>query len=98
MDIMKINSKCMTSLLSKVISKALSKKLGYKIDIHINGFEATINGDKANVHVNADAEVNSDEFTKIIKNIGLDWATCLALSFFVKITGYIMKERMLYEY
>lgn len=72
MDIMKINSKFMTSLLSKVISKALSKKLGYKIDIHINGFEATINGDKVNVHVNADAEVNSDEFTKIIKNIGLD--------------------------
>lgn len=72
MDIMKINSKFMTSLLSKIISKTLSKKLGYKIDIQINEIEVTINRDKANVHVNADAEVNSNEFTKIIKNIGLD--------------------------
>ena len=72
MDIMKINSKFITSLLSKIISKTLSKKLGYKIDIQINEIEVTINGDKANVHVNADAEVNSNEFTKIIKNIGLD--------------------------
>ena len=72
MDIMKITSKFTTSLLSKVVEMALSKKLGYKVDIQINDIEATIDNGKAHVHVNIDAEVNSNDFTKIIKNIGLD--------------------------
>ena len=72
MDIMKISSKFTTSLLSKVVGMALSKKLGYKIDIQINDIEATIDDGKTHVHVNMDAEMNSDELTKVIKNIGID--------------------------
>lgn len=72
MDIMKISSKFTTSLLSKVVGMALSKKLGYKIDIQINDIEATIDDRKTHVHVNMDAEMNSDELTKVIKNIGID--------------------------
>ena len=82
MDIMKISSKFTTSLLSKIVEKTLSKKLGYKIDIQINDIEATIDNGKAHVHVNIDAEMNSNDFTKVIKNIGLDWVMYLALSFF----------------
>lgn len=70
MDIMKISSKFTTSLLSKVIGMALSKKLGYKIDIQINDIEATIDDGKTHVHVNIDAEMNSDELTKVIKTLG----------------------------
>lgn len=72
MDIMKISSKFTTSLLSKVVGMALNKKLGYKIDIQINDIEATIDDGKTHVHVNMDAEMNSDELTKVIKNIGID--------------------------
>ena len=72
MDIMKISSKFTTSLLSKVVGMALSKKLGHKIDIQINDIEATIDDGKTHVHVNMDAEMNSDELTKVMKNIGLD--------------------------
>lgn len=70
MDIMKISSKFTTSLLSKVVGMALSKKLGYKIDVQINDIEATIDDGKAHVHVNMDAEMNSDELTKVIKTLG----------------------------
>lgn len=72
MDIMKIASKFTTSLLSKVVGMALSKKLGYKVDIQINDIEATIDNGKTRVHVNMDAEVNSNDLTKIVKSIGLD--------------------------
>lgn len=72
MDEMKIGSKFMRTTLSKLIKRLLKKKIGYDIDIQLNEFTATIIDGKAQVHINADAELEKDELIKILKSAGLN--------------------------
>lgn len=65
---MKISSKLMTKVISKLVRMAVRNKLGYDIDIQLNELTATIIDGTAHVHLNADAEMNKDEFLKVIKN------------------------------
>lgn len=71
MDEMKIVSKFTTNMMSKLIKMVLRKKLGYNIDILLNEVKASINDGKTHVHLDVDAELDKDELTKILKNIGL---------------------------
>ena len=74
MDVLKLklSTKFMRDMVAKLIAKALQKKLGYNIDILLNEIEVKNEDGKIHIHVNADAEVNNDEFVKIVKSIGMD--------------------------
>ncbi|WP_289307824.1 hypothetical protein [uncultured Phocaeicola sp.] len=71
MDEMKIVSKFTTNMISKLVKKVLRKKTGYNIDIRLNGITAGINDGRTHIHLDVDAELDKDELTKILKNIGL---------------------------
>ena len=68
---MKIVSKFTTNMISKLVKKVLRKKTGYNIDIRLNGITAGINDGRTHIHLDVDAELDKDELTKILKNIGL---------------------------
>lgn len=69
---MKIGSKFTRTILSKLIKMLLKKKIGYDIDVQLNEFTATIIDGKAQVHINADAELEKDELIKMLKSAGLN--------------------------
>ena len=71
MDEMKIVSGFTTTLVSKLLRFALRKKLGYDIHIQLNAIEATIKDGKTHVHIDADAEMDKDELTKVLKSVGI---------------------------
>lgn len=69
MDELKISSKFMRGIVSRVVSKLLYKKLGYKIDIQLNDLQIQVVNGTANVHINADAQMNESELKKVTKII-----------------------------
>lgn len=71
MDEMKISSKFMRNLVAKLVKRAVKKKVGYEVDIQLNELTATVADGTAHVHLNIDAELNKDEFIKILGTIGL---------------------------
>lgn len=68
MDEMKITSKFGTYLVSKVIRKAIKKQVGYDVDIRLNDFRAYLVDEKMQIHLDIDAELNPDEFKKIVND------------------------------
>ena len=68
---MNIGSVFMKKLIAKIIERAIRKKLGYSVDICLNEVIVTFDGEKAHVHLNADADMSKEELTKIIKKVGL---------------------------
>lgn len=74
MDEMKLrlNTKFMRNIAAKLIAKAIYKKVGYKVDIQLNDLDISIIDGETKISANVEASVNSKEFMKIIKNIGLD--------------------------
>lgn len=71
MDEMKIVSKFTTSMISKLLRMMLRKKLGYDVNIKLNEVTAKVDNGKTHIHLDVDAELEKDELTKILKNIGL---------------------------
>ncbi len=71
MDEMKIESRFMTSIISKLITLAIRKKFGYDVKLNLNEVNATVIGGKSHVHLDVDAELDKDELTKILKDIGM---------------------------
>ena len=69
---LKLSTKILKGIITKLISKALFNKFGYKIDIQINELELRNTDGKMRIHADVDAEIDNDEFVKIIKSIGLD--------------------------
>lgn len=74
MDVLKLklSTKFMRGVIANLISKTLFKKLGYDVDILLNEIEVRNENGKIQFHINADAEVSSDEFVRILKSIGMD--------------------------
>lgn len=72
MDEMKIVSKFTRGIISKAVRMIVHKKTGYDIDIQLNNVIVTIVDGKAHLHLDADAEVDKDELTKVLKSIGLN--------------------------
>ena len=71
MDNMYIRLPLIKRILSKIIERAIRKKLGYSVDICLNEVIVTFDGEKAHVHLNADADMSKEELAKIIKKAGL---------------------------
>lgn len=69
MDILKIKTKFMRTILSKVLEKLIQKKTGYKIKIQLNEVDVMITDDNAHVHLNVEGDMNVNELKKFTKLI-----------------------------
>jgi len=74
MDIMKIKlpNKIMRGIVTKIIKKSIVKKFGYDIDIRIEELEIKNENGRVYLHLNADAETSSEEFTDIVNKLTKD--------------------------
>lgn len=68
----KLSTRFMRNMVSKLISKMIHKKCGYKIDIQLKDLDINVINGETSINTNVEVKLNSSEFTKIIKNIGLD--------------------------
>ena len=66
-----LSTRFMKNLVTKILTKAIFKKTGYEIGIQINKIEAETHHGKVSVHLDIDAEMNSEDLMKILKNGGL---------------------------
>ena len=69
---MKLSSKFMRGMASKLIAKAIYKKYGCKVKIHIDDLDISMINGETSIKVNAEANLSSDEFMKIVKGVDLD--------------------------
>ena len=69
---LKLSTKFMRGIVAKLIAKAIYKKVGYKIDIQLNDLDISIIDGETKISTNVELKCNSDEFTKIMKSIGMD--------------------------
>lgn len=69
---LKLSTKFMRGFIAKLISKFIFKQIGYPVDIQINEIAIETKDGKIHLHTNVDAQVNSEDFYKIIKSIDLD--------------------------
>ena len=69
---LKLGTNFMKKVVSKLIARTVYKKYGYKVDIRIDDLDVwMLNGDTT-VKLNVEAKLKNEEFTKIVKEIGLD--------------------------
>lgn len=73
MDVLKLvlSTKFMRSIVTKIITKAILKKTGYNIDIQLNKVSVENVDGKICLHMDVDAEVETEEFEKILKDSDL---------------------------
>lgn len=69
---LKLSTNVMRSILAKIVTKTVAKKLGYGIDILINEIQVETTGGKISLHLNVDAEMDNNEFVKILHGISQD--------------------------
>lgn len=71
MDEMKLNlsTKFMRGILAKLISRSIKKKYGYKVGLHFSEINLEMNDGQTHIHINADVDIDSDEFKKFLKTI-----------------------------
>lgn len=69
---LKLSTKFMRGMIAKFIAKFLAKKLGFNIDILINEIELRHEDGKIKLHADVDAEINNDDFMKLVKQVGMD--------------------------
>ena len=74
MDEMKLNlsTKFMRGVFAKLISRFIKKKYGYKVNIYFSEIKIDMIDGETHIHMNADAEMGSDEFKKLLKTINED--------------------------
>lgn len=74
MDEMKLRltTKFMRNIVSKLLAKLIFKKTGYKVDIQLNDLELNFVDGETKINANVELNLDSKEFTKIIKAVGLD--------------------------
>lgn len=74
MDEMKLTlrTRFMRNIVAKLLSKAIDKKLGYKVKIQLNDLDVDIVDGETKISTSLELKVDSNEFKKIIKTIGLD--------------------------
>lgn len=66
-----LSTRFMRTLVTKILAKAIYKKTGYRVDIQINKIEADTNDGKIRVHMDADVEMNGEDFKDALKTSGL---------------------------
>lgn len=70
MDEMRIESKLMRAVAGRWIKRQIKKKLGYDVKVDLTEFKTTVIDGTAHVHLNVDAEMDKDEFNKLVSKIG----------------------------
>lgn len=68
----KLSTNFIRNIVSKIISKAIYKKYGVKINVRLNDLDLWIIDGDANIKLNVEAKLKSDDFNKIIKSIDED--------------------------
>lgn len=73
MDEMKLtlSTKFMRNVVAKIIAKIVYKKTGYKVNIQLNELDINVIDGETHISTSVEAKLSSDEFIKIIKNVGL---------------------------
>lgn len=69
---LKLTTKFMRGIVSKLISRMVYKKFGYKVDIQLNDLDINFVDGETKINTNVEVKLDSKEFTKIVKSIGLD--------------------------
>lgn len=69
---MRLTTKFMRNLVSKLIARTIYKKYGYKIDIQLNDLDVSIVDGETKLSTNVEVKLDSKEFMKIVKSMGLD--------------------------
>lgn len=69
---LKLSTKFMRGIVAKLIAKAIYAKTGYKVDIQLNELAVSIVNGETSVSTNVEVKLASEEFTKIVKSIGLE--------------------------
>lgn len=69
---LKLSTKFMRGIVSKLISRMIYKNTGCKVDIQLNDLDILMFNGDTTVKMNVEARLKSDEFTKVMKSIGLD--------------------------
>ena len=69
---LKLSTKFMRNIVSKLLSKMIYKKTGYKVDVYLNDLDIEVVDGDATVGANVELKVNSNEFMKIMKSIGME--------------------------
>lgn len=74
MDEMKLTlrTRFMRNIVAKLVSKAIEKKLGYKVKIQLNDLDVDIVDGETKISTSLELKVDSQEFKKLVKSIGLD--------------------------
>lgn len=68
----KLSTKFMRNIVAKLIAKAIQKKYGYKINIQLNDLDISVIDGETSINTNVEVKLDSKEFMKIMKNIGMD--------------------------
>lgn len=68
---MVLSTKFMRGIVTKIIAKAIYKKTGYNVNIQLNEVKLETVDGKVCLHADVDAEINNEDFMKIIKSNGL---------------------------
>lgn len=69
---MKLSTKFMRGIVAKLIARTIYKKYGYKVNIQLNELDVSIIDGETKISTNVEVKLNSGEFTKIMKSIGLE--------------------------
>ena len=69
---LRLTTKFMRNLVSKLIARTIYKKYGYKIDIQLNDLDLSVVDGETKINTNVEVKLDSKEFMKIVKTIGLD--------------------------
>lgn len=69
---LKLGTKFMRNIVAKLLAKMIYKKTGYNVDIQLNELDIRVVDGETYISTNVEAKLSSNEFMKIMKNIGLD--------------------------
>ena len=69
---LKLSTRFMRNIVAKLIARMIYKKTGYKVDIQLNELNVNVIDGETHISTNVEAKLSSDEFIKIMKNVGLD--------------------------
>lgn len=69
---LKLSTRFMRNIAAKLLSRVIYKKLGYKVDLQLNDLDVKMVDGETYISTNVEAKINSREFMKIMKSIGME--------------------------
>ena len=63
-----LHTRFMKNIVTKVLAKLIFKKTGYDVSVQVNELEVETYDGKINMHMDINAELNSDDLSKILKS------------------------------